>query len=183
MAGAGGLRMKTVYRDGNVGDAEALDRIFDSSFCDTFAHLYKPEDLNAFLTSFGVEDWRAVLADPRFAFRIAEVDGKPVGYVKLGPVDIPIDTTQRAILLQQFYLLTEYHGQGIAQQLMDWAFDEALRRGAEEVYLTVFVENRRARRFYDRYGFQAVGRYDFMVGNHADEDVVMRKTLVVREAA
>jgi ribosomal protein S18 acetylase RimI-like enzyme len=60
---------------------------------------------------------------------------------------------------------------------MDWAIDEALRRGAAELYLTVYVHNHRARRFYDRYGFEAVGRYDFMVGNHVDEDVVMRKRL------
>ena len=39
----------------------------------------------------------------------------------------------------------------------------------------VFVDNHRARRFYARYGFEAVGRYDFMVGNHADEDIIMRK--------
>ncbi len=35
----------------------------------------------------------------------------------------------------------------------------------------------RARRFYERWGFIAEGRYAFMVGNHADEDVVMRRPL------
>ena len=60
---------------------------------------------------------------------------------------------------------------------MDWALGEASSRGALELYLTVFIDNHRARRFYDRYGFEAVGRYEFMVGNHADEDVIMRKAL------
>ena len=46
-----------------------------------------------------------------------------------------------------------------------------------ELYLTVYVDNHRARRFYDRYGFERVGRYDFMVGSHADEDVIMRRSL------
>jgi hypothetical protein len=32
-------------------------------------------------------------------------------------------------------------------------------------------------RFYERRGFAAVGRYDFMVGNHADEDIIMRLQL------
>ena len=55
--------------------------------------------------------------------------------------------------------------------------DEAKRRGARQLYLTVYVDNQRARRFYDRYGFEAVGRYDFMVGSQADEDLIMMKVL------
>ena len=60
---------------------------------------------------------------------------------------------------------------------MDWAIEEAKRRGAEQIYLSVFVDNHRARRFYDRYSFEAVGTYDFMVGTHADLDIIMRKQL------
>jgi ribosomal protein S18 acetylase RimI-like enzyme len=169
--------MSTSYRDATPADAATLDHIFDTSFCDTFAHLYCPEDLETFLSGFGVEDWREVLSDARYAFRLGEVDGEPVGYVKLGPMKLPVETDRRAILLDQLYILKEHHGVGIAHALMDWALDEARRRRAEEMYLTVYVDNHRARRFYDRYGFEAVGRYDFMVGSQADEDIIMRKVL------
>jgi ribosomal protein S18 acetylase RimI-like enzyme len=177
MAGAGGVRMTITYRGATLADAAALDRIFDTSFCDTFAHLYRPEDLHAFLSGFGIADWEAELSSPAYAFRIAETDGEPVAYVKIGPLKIPVETDRPALLLDQVYVLKEHHGSGIAQTLMDWAFAEAERRGAEELYLTVFIDNHRARLFYDRYGFEAVGRYDFMVGSHADEDVIMRKVL------
>ena len=169
--------MTMTHRDATVADAAALDRIFDASFCDTFAHLYRPEDLEAFLSSFGIADWEAQLRDPDYAFRIAEAGNEPVGYLKLGPVKIPIETSHPAILLDQLYVLKEHHGAGIARELMGWAVGEARRRGAEELYLTVFTENHRARRFYDSYGFEPVGRYDFMVGSHADEDIIMRKRL------
>jgi GNAT superfamily N-acetyltransferase len=170
--------MTVTYRKAGLADAATLDRIFDTVFSGTFGHLYQAEDLDAFLSSFGVADWEAQLTDPAFAFRIAEADGEPVGYVKLGPLHkLPVQTERPAILLDQFYVLKAHHGAGIAPALMDWAFDEARRRGAEELYLTVFIDNHRARRFYDRYGFEAVGRYDFMVGSHADEDVIMRKLL------
>jgi len=170
--------MTVTYRDASTADAVALDRIFDTSFCDTFAHIYRREDLELFLLTFGIGDWEAQLVDPAFAFCIAEVDGEPVGYVKLGPLlKLPVDPDGPAILLDQLYIIKEHHGAGIAQDLMDWALGEANKRGAEEMYLTVFVDNHRARRFYDRYGFEAVGRYDFMVGNHADEDIIMRKRL------
>ena len=169
--------MTITYRAATRTDAATLDRIFDTSFCDTFAHLYRPEDLSAFLSGFGIGDWEEELDDPRFAFRVAEVDGEAAGYVKLGPLTLPVEANGPAMLLDQLYVLKEHHGAGIAQALMDWALAEAARRGTAQLFLTVFVDNHRARRFYDRYGFEAVGRYEFMVGNHADEDVIMRKML------
>jgi GNAT superfamily N-acetyltransferase len=169
--------MTIAYRDATVADAAALDRIFETSFCDTFGHIYRPEDLAAFLASFGLADWRAQLADSAFATRLAEADGEPVAYVKLGPVKIPVETGPTSLLIDQFYVLKAHHGEGIAQQLMDWTLAEAGRRRADALYLTVFIENHRARRFYERYGFEPVGLYDFMVGNHADEDIIMRKAL------
>jgi len=164
------------FRDARPSDAASIDRIFRASFCDTFAHLYRKEDLAAFLADFTPEAWEAELSDPAFAFRIAEA-GEPVGYVKLAPLKLPVETNAPAIELRQLYVLREHHGAGIAAKLMDWALDEARRRGAEELYLTVYVENHRARRFYERYNFMPVGRYDFTVGSHADEDVIMRKSL------
>jgi len=63
---------------------------------------------------------------------------------------------------------------------MDWSNEEARRQGADDLYLSVFVDNHRARRFYERYGFEFVGLYAFMVGTHADEDHVMRLRLKER---
>lgn len=169
--------MTVTYRDARSDDAATLDRIFDTSFCDTFAHLYRREDLDAFLSSFGIGDWEQQLSDRAFAHRIAEVDGEAAGYVKLGPLKLPVEVEGPALLLDQLYVLKEHHGSGIARTLMDWALEEAARRSAAEIFLTVFIDNHRARRFYDRYGFEAVGRYDFRVGNHVDEDIIMRKAL------
>jgi ribosomal protein S18 acetylase RimI-like enzyme len=166
-----------MIRDATAADLPAIDRVFRQSFCDTFAHLYRAENLAAFLGKFTPDAWAEEFADPRYRFRVAEVDGDIVAYVKLGPSALPIETDAQAIELRQLYVLKEHHGSGIAAALTDWAIDEARAQGFEELYLTVYVDNHRARRFYDRYGFEAVGRYDFMVGNHADEDIIMRKRL------
>jgi ribosomal protein S18 acetylase RimI-like enzyme len=170
--------MTVTYRDATPADAAALDGLFNSVFCDTFAHLYRPDDLSAFLSSVGISDWEEHFRDPSFAIRIAESDGVPVGYVKIGPMKIPVETGDpSSMLLDQLYVRAEHHGSGIARELMDWAIDEARRRGANALYLTVFIENERAKRFYDRYGFEDVGRYAFMVGEQADEDMILRKPL------
>ena len=165
------------FRDAAAADLPAIDRVFRTSFCETFAHLYSAEDLALFLAKFTPQAWEQEFHDARYRFRVAEVDGEVVGFVKLGPSALPIETDKRAIELRQIYLLKDHHGSGIAARLTDWAIHEAIRQGFEELYLTVYVDNHRARRFYHRYGFEPVGRYDFMVGNQADEDIIMRKVL------
>jgi GNAT superfamily N-acetyltransferase len=162
------------YRNGLPSDAAALGALFDTSFTDTFGHLYAAEDLAQFLSGFSVGAWARELADPAFAFRVAEADGALAGYAKLGTVSLPVTPAGPAVELRQLYLGKAWHGAGVAQALMDWVLAEARGRGATELYLSVFTGNHRARRFYARYGFEEVGAYVFMVGNHADDDIIMK---------
>ena len=169
--------MTVSLRRAAAEDARALSTIFEISFTETFGHLYQHQDLAAFLSGFSVEAWERQLSDEAFTFILAETAGRAVGFLKLGPLKLPIETPSPALLLDQLYVLKEEHGTGIAHQLMDLALARAAQLGARELYLTVYVDNHRARRFYERYEFEPVGRYDFMVGNHADEDIIMRKGL------
>jgi RimJ/RimL family protein N-acetyltransferase len=61
---------------------------------------------------------------------------------------------------------------------MEWALESAASQGARHVQLSVYIDNHKARRFYERFGFTPVGRYDFMVGSHADEDIVLRHVVM-----
>jgi diamine N-acetyltransferase len=165
------------WRDAGPEDAATLAAIGRDSFTETFGHLYTPENLAAFLTNHSEESWGAELADPRFAVRIGEVGGQAAAYAKLAPPALPFKTEGPAIELRQFYVLKPWHGAGLAAELMEWVQAEARARGAREVQLSVFTDNVRARRFYERFGFEYVGRYPFMVGTHADEDLIMRLKL------
>jgi ribosomal protein S18 acetylase RimI-like enzyme len=171
--------MSAITRDATTEDLPDIDRLFRASFIDTFAHLYSERNLTAFLSKFTPETWARELTDPRFALRIAEIDGEAVGYVKLGPMDLPIasDRLERAREIYQFYLLDSAKGSGIANQLMHWAVDKGRALGGAELYLSVFIDNHRARRFYERHGFEYVGPYHFMVGDQADEDIIMSRPL------
>ena len=158
-------------------DLPAIDALFRRSFCDTFGHLYATADLDIFLAGFTPEAWQREYDDPDHAFLVAEADGAIIGYTKLGPPSIPVESTRPLIELRQIYFDHAWLGRGLSRPMMDWAIDEGRRRGAEEMYLTVFTDNDRARALYRRYGFTEVGPYAFMVGNHADEDIIMRLEL------
>mgnify|MGYP000501124473 CR=1 FL=1 len=169
--------MTISYRRGGSEDAAAIDRLFRTVFCDTFAHLYRPEDLDAFLSKFTLDAWAGELIDERYAFQVAEADGQAVGFAKLGPPELPVEGKRSWVELRQLYISGEWRAAGAARELMDWALAEAKARGGEELYLTVYTENWRARRFYEKYGFVEVGPYAFMVGEQADEDLIMRVEL------
>jgi len=164
-------------RDAGPDDAAILARLGRETFTETFGHLYSPENLAAFLEVHSEENWRRELADPAFSVRLGEDEGVPAAYAKIGPPTLPFEPRGPSTELRQFYILKPWQGTGLAHALMRWAIDEARRRGADDLYLSVFVDNHRARRFYERYGFTFVGPYAFMVGTHEDEDHVLRLSL------
>ncbi|MEP9401476.1 GNAT family N-acetyltransferase [Sphingomonas silueang] len=169
--------MTVLLRPATPADAEALATIGRETFVETFGHLYRPDDLAAFLTNHTPANWAAELADPRFRILLATAGEATAAYAKLGPPSLPFTPQGTPVELRQFYVRSPWHGTGLAADLMERVLAEARATGADELYLSVFVDNHRARRFYERYGFARVGTYAFMVGTHADEDHVMRLAL------
>lgn len=167
----------TDWRDATPADASALAAIGARSFTETFGHLYAPDDLAAFLACHTPGHWARELADPAYAVRIGNIDGADIAYAKLGPPVLPFALTRPAIELRQFYVLAPHQGAGVAAAMMEWVLATARARGAEELYLSVFVDNHRARRFYARYRFEWVADHAFMVGSHADTDHILRLSL------
>lgn len=155
-------------------DAAALADLGRRAFVAKFGHLYRPEDLAAFLDGSHTEQkLHAELADPGMVTAVVE-DGprRLLAFCKLLlESSLPrVTDAARPLELKQLYGDPDVLGQGLGARLMDWALDEARRRGADEVQLSVWSENPGAQRFYARYGFVKVGEVDFMVGQQRDED-------------
>ena len=177
VAGPGGVRM-IAYRDALPADGAELAQVARRCFTETFGTLYRQEDLAAFLdAAFGATGLPSHLTDPAYAVRLATSESAIIGFCKIGPIAFPGDWPPQAIELHQLYILGPWQGEGVAPVLMDWALYTARARGAGEVILSVYVDNHRARRFYERYGFVEIGQYTFMVGNQPDDDRLMRLEL------
>jgi len=177
MAEAGGARMKPVYRNGRSGDGAALSKLFCESFAATFGHLYADEDIAAFLCDKQPAKFEEELRDPSYGFRLAEDGATLLGYIKCHSNQLPLDEAEGRWEIRQLYVAEEAKGQGVADRLMDWAQDEARRRGFTHLVLSVFIDNPRARRFYEKRGFVEIGAWHFMVGNQADDDRIMEMAL------
>jgi len=150
------------------------------AFSDTFAHLYDPVPFAQFLEkAYGAGgSMERDFADPSVRWQVAVIDNQPIGYAKLSPLSAPApDPQPGAMELQQIYVLSPWHGRGVAERLINWAIETARAECAPEIYLTVFDHNTRAKRFYSRHGFSEVGHCTFKLGDRIDNDRVWRKTL------
>jgi ribosomal protein S18 acetylase RimI-like enzyme len=166
------------YRDASPADGQVLGGIARATFIDTFGTLYKLDDLAAFLEQGSDEAYAAELADPDIEVRFALTGGTPIGFCKISRLLLPApDPAPGAAELRQLYIYRPWQGLGIADELTRWAMDRARARGAPELWLSVFTENHKARRFYARHGFAEIAPYRFVVGTQADKDILCRAVL------
>ena len=162
-----------ILRPATLADAPALAKLGADTFVAAFGHLYRPEDLAAFLAE--VHNPEAVageIAGDECTHRLVEVEGSLVAFCKLRyPTKFGEYTdAQNPIELGQLYALPAYTGSGIGAQLMDWALAHALEHGNDAVLLSVYAENFGAQRFYQRHGFGKIADITFRVGEHIDPE-------------
>ncbi len=169
-----------ILRPATAEDTAALATLGRESFCAAFAHLYRPEDLEAFLTETYAEDVVAdEIADQRCIHRLADDGERLLGYAKLRAPSWYEDYSDAAnpISLGQLYTQPDLTGQGIGAALMDWAIAQSLSRGHDAIQLSVWSENFAGQRFYQRYGFAKIADIQFLVGTHVDEEFLYEKRL------
>lgn len=162
-----------ILRPATSADAPALAKLGAETFVAAFGHLYRPEDLAAFLAEVhNPEAVGAEIAGDECTHRLVEADGTLVAFCKLRhPTKFGAYTDARdPIELGQLYALPTHTGSGIGAQLMDWALGTARAGGHDAVLLSVYAENFGAQRFYQRHGFAKIADITFKVGNHIDPE-------------
>jgi ribosomal protein S18 acetylase RimI-like enzyme len=170
----------TILRPAAPADVPALSALAIDAFNAKFAHLYSAQDLATFLAEALEEGPVAAdLADPSRVYQLAEVDGRLMGFAKIGLTCGFPDHARgsRVMELKQLYTAAGATGMGIGGQLMDWAMAQFAARGADEAQLSVYSENHGAHRFYERYGFEKVADITFKVGEQLDPEFLFAKML------
>jgi len=194
--------LSVLIRHGVAADASLLAALARRTFFDTFAASNDPGDMAIHLErAYGVAQQAAELADPRIVTLLVESgepalseserlvrsdesngsngsNGDVIGYAQLREGEVPgCVAGPAAIELWRFYVLRDWHGQGIAQALMKEVRAEAARRGAATLWLGVWEKNPRAQAFYRKCGFVDVGDHVFLFGTDPQRDRVMEATL------
>ncbi|WP_428408520.1 N-acetyltransferase family protein [Hyphococcus sp.] len=164
-------------RRATLADVAGLSELGVATFTETFAHLYEAEDLREFLAyNHSAGYYEDFLNDPEAAAWVAETqEGEMIGYCTAAPCSLPApDMPEKSGELCRLYLDRERQGQGLGTALLESALDW-LEEHFEHLYVGVFSENFGAQKLYQRYGFEKVAEYHFLVGNHPDLEWIMKR--------
>ncbi len=163
-------------RHATPADAALIVDLGARTFRDASGPDEDPADVALHITqAFAPETVDAELADPAATFLIAETTA-PVGYARVvAGRPHPALPGARAAGLARIYVEQAMLGTGVGDALMAACLDEAARTGHDAIWLSVWERNPRAIRFYERWGFQAIGDTTFTVGTDIQRDVVMAR--------
>jgi GNAT superfamily N-acetyltransferase len=162
-------------------DAARYATVAAETFFEAYADSSDPANLAAHIErEFGEAKQRRELDAPAITVLAAhEPSGDWAGFATLR-ADVSTDgvVATRPIEIVRFYVRGRWHGRGAARRLMEAAFGFAAARGHDAVWLQVWEENARARRFYEKCGLRAVGTRPFLFGEVWEDDIVYAKRVL-----
>jgi len=163
-----------IIRRATIEDAVKLSAISIQTFYDTFTSTCTEEDMNAFLKAcFNLKQVQSELNNQNDYYYLAELNGRVVGYCRWMEdySNFPLMKQWKSLELKRIYVLEEFHGKGVAQQLMDFVIQSAQANQYQVVWLGVWEHNYRAQKFYEKYSFVHSGHtHDFPIGSTPQTD-------------
>lgn len=164
----------------NESKAVVLALLARVSYVESHGHFIEDKnDLLAYTNqAFSVAKTKEELNDSKNLFYIIYADELPVGYVKLG-----MDTTHQNIAsdnnvkLERIYILKDFIPLKLGQKLMEFVETTAKKLAKDTIWLTTYIKNNRAIRFYQKNNFKNVGAIDFLVNGKNYENIVFSKSI------
>jgi len=138
----------------------------------------KNEVLQYLDKNFSVSQTKQNINNPNHLFYIIYTDDLPAGYVKLVLNKSNKNvTSQNSCQLERIFILNEFIPLKIGQQLLTFTEDQVRKLQIDTMWLTVYIKNKRAIRFYERNEFKNVGIINFNVSGKDYENIVFAKKI------
>jgi diamine N-acetyltransferase len=168
-----------IIRKASRTDALQLSQLAEQTFRATFGAMNTAENMDMHCqVSFGEAIQTVEISDPNMVTLLAENEAKLVGFAQLCWGNAPSCVFGKAPgEVQRLYVVSEWHGKGIAQDLMNAGIEEMRRHGSDVVWLGVWEHNPRAIAFYKKIGFIEVGDHVFPLGSDLQRDIVLARLL------
>ena len=164
----------------NESNTEVLALLGRLTYAESHGHFIDDKnDLSKYLDeNFSISKTKQDITNPKNLFYIMYVEGLPIGYAKL-----VLNTKQESIAsqnnccLERIYILNEFIPLKIGKQLLTFVEEQAKALQLDTMWLSVYIKNNRAIRFYERNEFKNVGELNFIVYGKSYENTVFSKKI------
>lgn len=144
--------MEIGIRTARQSDIDRLQTISDRAWHTAHAPIIGSDSVETFLNEhYDTESFRSRIDDDATILDVAEEPGgSTVGFVMASPDEENTTTFN----LSRIYVLPDYWGEGIGQQLLSYLEEAIHQRGGTRIKLGVMAENERALHFYEAAGYK-----------------------------
>ena len=169
----------TILRKARLDDALELSKLAEGTFRATFGAVNTAEHMELHCRESYSQDIQAAeISNSQILTLLGENDGSLIGYAQMRWGKVPeCVVAQRPAEINRLYVAEQWHGKGIAQELMNACIEAAQECGSDAVWLGVWERNLRAISFYRKLSFIEVGDHTFQLGGDPQRDIVMVRSL------
>ena len=163
-------------RKAGLADLEAVVQLSANTFIESWKESEEEKDINTYVKeNFNAERVLSELNDESIIYLFAEINGHPVGYIKLQQNCQPEGhELVRPIAIHRLYVEKEKQGLKIGSLLISKAKSIAAEEKYNFLWLGVWNRNYGALRLYERMGFTVFGEYKFIMGASVSDDYLMK---------
>ncbi|MBI9072685.1 MAG: GNAT family N-acetyltransferase [Melioribacteraceae bacterium] len=162
-----------------LNDIETLVNIGRITFAETFSPFNSKPVIDGYLDKYlNKTVFEEQIKNHNSKFFLAKLEDKTIGYLKLNFADAQTENIDNlAMEIERIYVLKEFHGKKIGQELLDYAIEIANKMRTNLIWLGVWDKNLRAVNFYKKNGFEEFDTHIFMMGEKRQTDLLMKKEL------
>ena len=166
-------------RKASYADTELLLEIGRQTFFEKFTENNSEENMLQYASeAYTFEKIASEVNNVNSQFYLATLNNQTVGYLKINFGDAQTELQDpQALELERIYVLKEFQGKKIGQQLFEKTLELAKQAKVNYVWLGVWEENTGAIKFYEKNGFNAFSKHVFMLGNDPQTDIMMKMEL------
>jgi ribosomal protein S18 acetylase RimI-like enzyme len=146
-----------VIRRAVAADAATVGRIHVESWNVAYRGIMPDDVIARTDLAYRTRFWAERLADREWPVFLMEENAEAVAFCQMIPTKDPDDDPARVGHITSLHVLPHLRGTGYGRQLIEYVFAEFRRRGFAAVTLWVLKENWKARRFYEKFGFELDG--------------------------
>jgi ribosomal protein S18 acetylase RimI-like enzyme len=163
----------------SITDLNILQKVGIQTFSESYTFNNNKDSMSAYMKDgFSIKKLQSELLDPNSEFYFAYINNDLAGYLKIniGSSQTEIKS-DKGLEIQRIYLLKDFYGKKIGQLLLDKTIAIARQKNLDYIWLSVWEENPKAIKFYEKNGFIEFDKHIFTLGTEEQTDIMMKLKL------